>query len=329
MGIVSNYSIESKKYAPVVVFVYNRADRVQRLINSLVDNPECKHTDLFIFSDGYKNETGRAKVENVRSYINTIGERGLFRSVTVTEASYNKGLANSIIDGVSEVMNKYDEAIIIEDDNTVSPDYLDYMNRALEFYKDDQRIWAISGFSRRMEFPSDYYHDIFMLQRISSYTWASWADRWNKTRWDIRMEYPAFFFDKARRRKFAECGDDRPLMLDAQICNKVNSWAIRFEYSMVQNEMYSILPCVSRAVCNGNDGSGTHSTKENHQFDTDLSDGEKKAVFERIEPDERILREFVKPYMNNWRRRIFGNIDFIFLYYLKKYNLIGGPVLVQ
>ena len=169
-----------------------------------------------------------------------------------------------------------------------------------------------------MSFPSDYKHDVFIMQRISSYAWASWKDRWNKCIWNIDDYYPSFLFNIKERKGFAKCGDDRPLMLDAQVCGKVNSWAIRFEYSMFTNNMYSVLPCLSRTVCSGNDGSGTHSKAENHIFDTISSDGTNKIVLEHLTQDERIRNEFIKPYKNNWKRKMLGNIDFVFSYFIQQ-----------
>ena len=304
-------------YAPIIVFAYNRADRVEKLIDSLSKNPEAIESQLYIFSDGAKSEAGAEKVEAVRRYIDTVPAMKLFADVHIVKAEKNKGLANSIIDGVTYVMNEHGKAIIIEDDNVVAPDFLDYMNRGLEYYKDDPKIWAISGFSREMTFPDDYNHDIYVMQRISSYTWASWQDRWEKTEWNV-PDYPRFLFDRKARRRFAECGEDRPLMLDAQMCGKISSWAIRFEYSMVKNDMYSVLPCVSRAVCSGNDGSGTHSTKAIDTFNAFLSDGSKLARFENLIQDERIREEFVKPYKRKIKRKLLGNADFIFMYFKNK-----------
>lgn len=309
--------MEEQKYAPIVIFVYNRADRVQKLIQSLAKNPEAKHSSVYIYSDGAKDELGEVKVQNVRSYIDTIAEKGYFRAVHIQKAKKNKGLAKSIIEGVSEIMEKHGRAIVVEDDNIVSPDFLDYMNRGLEYYKDDSEVWAVGGFSRKMSFPQTYGHDVYAMQRISSYTWASWKDRWEMTDWEV-SDYPRFLFDRRARKKFDYCGKDRSLMLDAQMCGKISSWAIRFEYSMVKNNMYCVLPCLSRAICSGNDGSGTHGTKAIHTFDTEMSDGTKKITFERVKQNDTIRKEYVKAYKRGWKRLFLGNLDYIFVYYRKR-----------
>lgn len=305
--------------APIVIFVYNRFNHVRKLIESLERNPEAINSKLYIFSDGPKNFEVESQVKKVREYIESVPKRHIFKDVKIIKSDKNKGLATSIIEGVSYVMNIHGCAIVIEDDNIVAPDFLDYMNRALEFYRNDSRIWAISGFSRNISFPINYKHDIYIMQRISSYAWASWENRWNKTEWDIK-EYPEFLWDRKRRMQFDQCGEDRSLMLDSQVCGNISSWAIRFEYSMFKNDMYSVLPCVSRSMCTGNDGSGTHSRKETHVYDTILSNGEYKAIFEHLEQDERIRQEFIKPYKKNFKRKLLKNIDYVLQYYTRRKN---------
>lgn len=304
-------------YAPIVVFVYNRPDRVKSLIESLKHNPESKRSILHIYSDGPKNESQRAKVEAVRLFIATIINSNSFLDVVIHESVNNMGLAPSIRSGVTEIMHTYGRAIVIEDDNTVSTDFLNYMNRALDFYEDSEKIWAINGFSRNMTFPTDYHHDIYAVQRISSYAWASWSDRWDKML-NQKLPYPEFLWNKKMRAQFARYGEDRPEMLDAQVCNKISSWAIVFDYSMMDNNMYCIAPCVSRVKCSGNDGSGTHSCVGTSLFDADLSDGNSLIKLEDIKLNEQVRNEFVKPYKHNWKRKFFGNIDFIYRYYRKR-----------
>ena len=308
--------------APIVLFVYNRADRIEKLLASLIQNPECKDTELYIFSDGPKTERDEVKVRAVREKISGLELNEKFLAVQMICSEKNKGLASAIISGIDFVLENHDRVIVIEDDNVVASDFLDYMNRGLKYYQNNQDVWAINAFSRDMSFPLDYTYDIYAVQRISSYSWGTWADRWRKTEWRIEKYYPSFFWKREQRRLFDMYGEDRSLMLDAQICGKVNSWAIRFDFSMLKNNMYCIAPCISRTYCTGNDGSGTHSRKIVKGFEANLSDGSRKAIFKDVELREDIRREFCKPYRNSWKRRIIRNLDFIICYF-SQYRLRG------
>ena len=97
-----------KQYAPIALFVYCRPDHVKRNIEALLRNSEAKETDLFIFSDGPKNEKAKEGVKQTRSYIRTIDG---FKSVTICEREINWGLAKSLINGISQIVEKYGRII--------------------------------------------------------------------------------------------------------------------------------------------------------------------------------------------------------------------------
>ena len=107
-------------YAPIVVFGFNRPDALKNTIASLLRNEEAKGSDLFVFVDGPREgKVGeKEKVEEVREYVKSI--KG-FKSLHYTFSDRNKGLANSIIKGVSEVINQYDRVIVLEDDLVLMP----------------------------------------------------------------------------------------------------------------------------------------------------------------------------------------------------------------
>lgn len=130
-------------YAPIALFTYNRADKTKRAVESLLQNIEAKNSDLFVFSDGPKTPEKKAGVEENRKYIHTISG---FNSVHIIEREKNWGLANSLIAGITEVINKYGKVIVVEDDLILSPYFLKFMNDGLEKYKDDDRVGAINAF---------------------------------------------------------------------------------------------------------------------------------------------------------------------------------------
>src|SRR5687767_2507263 len=97
-------------FAPVLLFTYKRLDVLKKTVDALTDNYLVNETELFVFSDGPKNEIENEKIESIRNYIKTIGG---FKNTYLIESSENKGLAKSIIDGVSQVFEKYDRVIVL------------------------------------------------------------------------------------------------------------------------------------------------------------------------------------------------------------------------
>ena len=85
-------------YAPVAIFTYNRLEHTRLAIESLKENLLASKTDIFVFSDGPRKGSEEA-VENVRKYIDQIDG---FNKIEKRYSNENKGLASSIIQGVTE-----------------------------------------------------------------------------------------------------------------------------------------------------------------------------------------------------------------------------------
>ncbi len=277
--------------APIVVFVYNRLEHAQGAIESLSKCPEATKSNLFIFSDAARSLDGEFKVASVRQYIHSDAVRSLFQTVTIIEAEKNKGLAKSVITGVDLVIRKYGKVIVVEDDNVVAVNFLDYMNGALDFYQAEQKVWSIGGYTLPIAIPDDYHHDVFMMGRGSSYAWATWLDRWERIDWEIK-DYSEFRTDRERRKAFNAYGDDAADMLDAQMNKGIDSWAIRYYYNAFKNNALFVLPVISKVKNNGNDGTGVHVSKTDKRFDTVLDSSGEATMYEMLEIDERIQKEY-------------------------------------
>ena len=276
--------------APIVLFVYNRVDHTKNIITSLSKCPEAKTSELFIFSDGPKNDNANEKVQQVRRYINLEEISELFGKVTIIESSVNKGLANSVISGVTQVINKFGKVIVVEDDNIVAPSFLRFMNDALDFYGDNKRIWSIGGYCLPIAIPSDYHHDVFVMDRGSSYAWATWKNRWDIIDWEIK-DFNSFMANGKLRRAFNKSGDDRCYMLEAQMKGRIDSWAIRFTYNAFMNNMLFVLPIRTLVSNNGNDGSGIHVNKSDFRFDVSIDLTDWDYTLENVELNPYIQKQ--------------------------------------
>ncbi len=162
--------------APIVLFVYNRPDLTKETLSALKKNTLASESELFIFSDGSKSEKDFDKVNEVRKLIKNING---FKSVRVFENKENKGLANSIIFGVTKIINKYGKIIVLEDDLITSKYFLKFMNEGLNFYKNNKKIGSITGYNKPSHFMKfkNYDKDLYLSSRFSSWGWATWKDR--------------------------------------------------------------------------------------------------------------------------------------------------------
>lgn len=248
--------MSNKEYAPIVIFVYNRADKTRRLIDSLAKNHLASDSEVFIYADGAKSGDD-LKVNEVRNYIDTIAEQGYFKNVIINRAEKNKGLSASVISGVTEVIEKYGRTIVLEDDLILSKWFLTYMNDCLDFYESDNRVFSISGYAPYFNELDSYDKDVFLIYRTHSWGWGTWKDRWDRVDWKV-TDYNKFFFNPFARRKFARGGKELLVMLSTEMRGLSSSWAVRFCYSQYKNSMMTIAPKISLVTNDGLDNSGTH-----------------------------------------------------------------------
>ena len=296
--------------APVVLFVYNRVDHTSRVLETLGKNELAKDTELYVFSDAAKSDKGLDKVNAVREHINQKEWQKKFKTVTIVQAEKNKGLAKSVIGGVSEIIEEYGKVIVIEDDLILSPYFLNYMNGALDYYKEDSKIWAISGYSFPMRSLKNYPHDVFYSYRGSSWGWATWDDRWKKVDWEV-SDYAALMSSQERQKQFNRGGSDLVNMLRLQMEGKIDSWAVRWVYAQSKLDTYTVYPKHSYLGNGGCDGSGTHSGK-NDDYWTDIQMSSEECKFETLEIDKKLAREFWYKYSDTLDKKIKRNLKKIF-----------------
>ena len=239
-------------FAPILLFVYNRLQHTQRCIESLLNNSLSKESELFIYSDAAKETTDRKKVEEVRQFIHTI--QG-FKRITIIERNDNWGLARSIIDGVTTQINQYGKVIVLEDDLVVAPYFLQFMNDALETYKNEPKI----GHIQACDFTQDpALPDTFLIKWTGSWGWATWDRAWKhfnpngkELLQELKQRKLTYTFDFNGKYGFTR-------MLQRQIEGKNNSWAIRWNASLFLKDILSLNVGRSLVQNEGFDGSGTN-----------------------------------------------------------------------
>ncbi|MBR4625245.1 MAG: sugar transferase [Alphaproteobacteria bacterium] len=242
--------------APIVLFVYNRLSHTKQTVEALQNNILAKQSNLYIFSDGPKKESVE-EVNTVRAYIKKISG---FKSVTIYESQYNKGLANSIIDGVTQIIDKYGKIIVLEDDLITNQWFLIFMNEALDKYEKQNEIFMIGGHNVKLKVPFWYKKDYYLAHRSCSWGWATWRNRWIKADWEMK-EYNSFINNESEVKRFNRIGSDATPMLKKQMDGKIDSWAIRWEFCMFKHNAYCLRPIYTLITNIGLDGTGIHCGK--------------------------------------------------------------------
>jgi hypothetical protein len=243
--------------APIALFVYNRPEHTRRTISYLQKNLLADESRLFIFSDAAKTDADKAKVEEVRQLIKEVTG---FKSVKVIERKKNLGLAESIISGVTQLVNEYDKVIVFEDDLLSSPYTLQFFNESLTRYAKEEKVMHVGAYMYSLA--DKNLPQSFFFGAATSWGWATWARAWKDFEPDVDVLLKQF--DKKKIDRFSIEGTmNFWKQLEGFKAGKNDSWAIRWYASIFLKGGLTLNPSVSLVNNIGNDGTGVHSNKEN------------------------------------------------------------------
>ena len=298
--------------APIIVFAYNRADHLRKTLTWLGQNKLADQSVLYIFCDGVKpNATAEQlqKVLDARKVAHELAVVPTFKEVHIIEREENFGLGKSIITGVTEIINKYGRAIVLEDDLETSPYFLSYMNQCLDHYEARKSVFSISGLSRphpERFYPKDYPYDVYVSLTHHPTGWATWADRWNQVDWEFK-DYDVIkryqpMLQAYRRMEYTE-----PEAMEEMITYHKNLWASKFSLAHFVNHAVSICPIVSYINHIGWDAEATNATASSQWNFERLADNANIRFLDVLYEDSRIINSWYSFSMPQ-RRSLWGRL---------------------
>lgn len=240
--------------APIAVFAYRRTAHLARMLASLQACPEYAASRVFVFSDGPKDGASAADITEVRKFL----RENRSSNMTIVEAPHNHGLAASIIAGVTELCDKFGQAIVIEDDLVISPCTLTWFNLALRQYADESSVWQISADQYEVPEFASRSEGVF-LHKMTSWGWATWKRAWDN------FDPKAVGWEKVKTDpELARCFDlggacQLTEMLLTQMTGHCDSWAIRWEWSAFRAHAIALHPPRSLVRNIGHDATATHT----------------------------------------------------------------------
>ena len=297
--------------APIVLFVYNRPWHTEQTLNALKKNVLSDKSTLYVFCDGPKIGANEEEVKKVNAVRELVKAKQWCKEVHIIERKNNLGLANSVIKGVTEIIQNYGKVIVLEDDIITGTHFLEFMNDALNIYKDNDKVFGISGF----KYPSakTIESDTYFLPIASSWSYATWLNRWDKVNFDSKQLLKTV--DELNLKNKMNFGN-YPFyqMLQNQVSDKVDSWAIRFYASMFLDNSIFLFPNKPLIKNSGFDNSGTHCTEDVFFGVKDLSHDKIKVIPQELSLNTKIV-DLVRQSFENQRVQKNDN-------HLKKFNLV-------
>ncbi len=248
-----------KLVVPVVLCVFNRLDTTQKVLEKI---REVQPQKLYVIADGARESVvgEKEKVDAVKKYIemNIDWECEVLKNY----ASVNMGCGRRISSGLSWVFETEEQAIILEDDCVPEISFFQYCQEMLEYYKENEQIFLISGNNPIAHlYPTDY--DYLFSHVPFMWGWATWKRAWklydftiaswpsNKNNSLLRQAIPirrAYWYYSAE--------------FDAVYMGKCSDiWDYQFMYIGIVNAMFGIVPAKSHVQNIGFIEEATHTDK--------------------------------------------------------------------
>jgi len=297
-----------KKLAPIVLFVYNRPWHTRQTLEALSKNSLADQSILYIYEDEAKENATDAQLNEIKEVRCLIREKKWCKQVEIIEREKNIGVENVMITGITEIINKYEKIIVLEDDIVTSSYFLEYMNRSLNLYENINEVMVISGYN----FPklNNLPDTFFLYGGTNPWGWGTWKSAWKYFNSDSRSLYESIIdlpLDKIKQFNF-DNNVDYIGMLKSSINN---NWPydIRWYASVFLKEGYGLWPGKSLVQNIGHDNSGVHCKSSNIFYHKDLV-AKLNIIKQEVKHNEKAYQKITKWYKKNNHPTIFDRIIF-------------------
>lgn len=286
--------------SPIVIFAYNRPVYLRQTLEALENNAEAKDSILYIYCDGPKPGITDAELNDIAEVRAIAREKEWCKVVNIIEREKNYGLSQAIINGVTEIFEKHDRVIVLEDDLVTSPQFLNFMNTALTTYEQVDDVISVVGYNYPINYESDY-PETFFLKSADCLGWGTW-----KRGWDLYERDANVLIEKLEKLNAVSefnFDDQYPYikLLRNVAKGTANSWAIRWYATAFVNNKLTLFPQKSFVRHIGN--MGTNVKADNSDiYGWDISTMPVNYFEARIEEDK-IARNKLSKHFRKYNRR--------------------------
>ena len=212
--------------APIVLFVYNRPGYTLQTLESLAENILAPQSALFIYADGPKKNATPEDLENIDKVRSIVKSKKWCNEVEIIESEINLGLTESIIKGVTEVVNKFGKVIVLEDDLLFSKYFLNFLNDGLVVYEQEKNVYSVNAYMFPIK--TDEIKSFLSPLGTSTLGWATWKDRWQF----FYKNIPLLNKDIIKSNRFIRSRFNFADYNYASMLDSTNSWGIRWYYTV-------------------------------------------------------------------------------------------------
>lgn len=259
-------SSNEMKYAPVIIPTLCRYEHFVRCIESLRKNTWAEHTDVYIGLDYPLKEAQWDGYKKIKDYLRTSFPE--FHHLYVIEQKQNIGAAKNAALLAETCAIKHDRYIYAEDDLEFSPNFIQYMDLALQKYEDDESVEMVVGYSYPINWKAAKNCTV-VKQNFNGSAWGKGV--WLKK----RMVTQAYLKSNGLIKDFSRAYKEKALeeMIDFAVKDYVtfagSGWSkthgflnsptdVAMRIDLAVNHKYAIMPLISKVRNHGYDGTGLY-----------------------------------------------------------------------
>jgi hypothetical protein len=223
---------------PVLVLIYNRVDITKKLFNIL---KMIKPKILYIAADGPKdnNSIDEINCHKTRKIFNSINWKC---KILHKYNEKNKGLKKSVLESINWFFQNEKFGIILEDDCIPSLSFFKFCENLLYKYKNNKKIFCISGSNHSFENTNSKY-SYYFSKYPHCWGWATWRRAWKKNNPNINY-WPNYkksknwnnIHNSDLEKKYWE------RIFNKTYLNYFDSWAYSWTLSVWKNKGCTIIP---------------------------------------------------------------------------------------
>lgn len=239
---------------PVLLITFNRPETTRQVFEAIRLAAPAR---LYIASDGPR--AGRPeeaeRVEEVRALVHEIDWPCTVQTRFLEE---NRGCRLAVSSAITWFFEQESEGIILEDDTVPNRSFFAFCERMLDRYRDDHRVYHVSGYQHLPDIPSGY--DYYFSAVPGIWGWASWADRWSTYQVDLpRLSAfdPPTLSHAAHRRYWD---------YTFRTVGAVDTWDYQWTYAIMRAGAVAIRPQVNLVTNIGFGADATHTTRANAEI---------------------------------------------------------------
>jgi hypothetical protein len=251
-------------YTPIVVIIYNRPDKTQKIISALA---KIKPKSIFLIADGPKayDLEDLKLVEATRIEFEKINWGCV---ITKNFAETNMGLRKRIETGLDWVFQIVDAAIILEDDCIPTPSFFNFCEVLLKKYQYEKKISMISGNNPYPKLTSKLKTSYFYSDTPLIWGWATWSDRWseyklNEKIWNNLLKRTKLILSIFLKNKSIFNTLNYYRTISKTYKGKIDTWDFRWALVINYRNRFCIVPQMNLVTNIGMDGSGVHFNNKN------------------------------------------------------------------